>query len=156
MKLSSHSPLNLAQRMLLLGLLLCMALAQSLSVAHRTLHHDVQMLAYAHEHEEQTAEQNLAHGDAHLQSHLHTHQHAHASGQDCDHGIFSRLFASHEEGDESCRVMQAASAHLELNSPLPGILIALNAHVFIASVAQALGSWQAPLFEARGPPAVSL
>ncbi len=146
MKSPRHRPLHFAQRIVLLGLLLCMALAQSLSVAHRTLHHDVRMLAHAHE--EQTAEQNLAHVDAHT--------HAHASGEDCDHGIFSRLFASHDEGDESCRVMQAASAHLELNSPLPGVLIALNAHVFVASVAQALGSWQAPLFEARGPPAVSL
>jgi hypothetical protein len=138
----SQATLSFAQRMVLLGLLLCMALAQSLSVAHRTLHHDVRMLAHAHE--EQTAERNSA------------HQHAHLSGEDCDHGIFSRLFASHDEGDESCRVMQAASAHVELNSPLPGVFIALNAHVFIAIVAQALGSWQAPLFEARGPPAVSL
>ena len=150
----SQATLSFAQRMVLLGLLLCMALAQSLSVVHRTLHHDVRMLA--HTYEEQSAEQNLAHGDVHLQSHLHTHQHTHANGEDCDHGIFSRLFASHDEGDESCRVMQAASAHLELNSPLPGVFIALNAHVFIASVAQALGSWQAPLFEARGPPAFSL
>jgi hypothetical protein len=138
----SQATLSFAQRMVLLGLLLCMALAQSLSVAHRTLHHDVRMLAHAHD--EQTAERNSA------------HQHAHTSGEDCDHGIFSRLFASHDEGDESCRVMQAASAHLELNSPLPGVFIVLNAHVFIAIFAQALGSWQAPLFEARGPPAVSL
>jgi hypothetical protein len=138
----SQATLSFAQRMVLLGLLLCMALAQSLSVAHRTLHHDVRMLAHAHE--EQTAELNSA------------YQHAHTNGEDCDHGIFSRLFASHDEGDESCRVMQAASAHVELNSPLTGVFIALNAHVFIAIVAQALGSWQAPLFEARGPPAVSL
>lgn len=133
-----HQPLNLAQRIVLAGLLLCIALAQSLSFAHRTLHHDVRMLAHAHE-EHQTA-----------------HGHIHDQESDCDHGIFSRLFASHEEGDESCRVLDGASAFLDINSHLAGVLPALYAPVLVAFDAAATAVWRAPLFEARGPPSLSL
>ena len=134
MKIISHPHLNLAQRFMLAGLLLCMALAQSLSFAHRTLHHDVRMLAHAHE------EQLTVHGH----------------GTDCDHGVFHRLFASHEEGDETCRVLDGASAFLDTNNLLAGVLPALYAPVLVAFDAAAMAAWRAPLFEARGPPSLSL
>ncbi len=127
--------MNLAQRLVLGGLLLCMAVAQSLSFAHRTLHHDVRMLAYAHEEQ---------------------HAHTHAHGADCDHGVFSRLFAGHEEGDESCRVMDGSTSSIDVSSPLAGVVPALHAHVFIALSEQTFAAWQKPLFEARGPPVLSL
>ena len=130
-----RSQRSLAQRIVLAGLLLCMALAQSLSFAHRALHHDVRMLAHGHE------EQHAA---------------DHGHGADCDHGVFSRLFAGHEEGDESCRLIDGTTAYLALNSPLSAVLSAPNAHVLIASSAAALAAWRAPLFEARGPPVFSL
>ena len=130
-----RSQRSLAQRIVLAGLLLCMALAQSLSFAHRALHHDVRMLAHAHE------EQHAA---------------IHGHGVDCDHGVFSRLFAGHEEGDESCRLIDGATVFLGLSSPLSAALSAPNAHVLIASNAAALAAWRAPLFEARGPPVSSL
>ena len=135
MKFAIRSQLNLPQRIVLVGLLLCMALAQSLSFAHRALHQDVRMLA--HTHEEQ-------------------HASDHGHGADCDHGVFSRLFASHEEGDETCRLIDGATAFLALNSPLVVALPAPSDHVLIASNAAALAAWRAPLFEARGPPQVSL
>jgi hypothetical protein len=121
--------------MVLGALLLCMALAQSLSLAHRTLHHDLRMLAHSYE-------------EQHAASHDH--------GQECNHGIFSRLFASHEEGDESCRVFDGGTSHLEVFSPPAGIFTAPNAHVLIALSERTLAAWQAPLFEARAPPALSL
>ncbi len=127
--------MNLAQRLVLGGLLLCMAVAQSLSFAHRTLHHDVRMLAYAHDEQ---------------------HAHTHAHGADCDHGVFSRLFASHEEGDESCRVMDGGTSSLDAFSPFSFVIPALYAHVLIALSERTLAAWQEPLFEARGPPALSL
>ncbi len=126
--------MSLARRIALAGLLLCMALAQSLGLAHRSLHADLRMLAHTHE------EQLAAHGHA----------------EDCDHGAFSRLFASHDEGDETCRVMDGAGTIFNLNSLLAVILPALYAHVLIAMSACALAAWQAPLFEARGPPSLSL
>ena len=137
MQTGRPSPLRLAQRILLAGLLLCMALAQSLSFAHRTLHQDVRMLAHAHQ-------------AGYAESHSHDH------GTECDHDMFGRLFAGHEEGDETCRLIDGATAFLELNSPLSSVLFAPNAHVLIASNAAALAAWRAPLFEARGPPAFSL
>ncbi|MBS7808347.1 hypothetical protein [Variovorax sp. PCZ-1] len=135
MKLAKHSQLNLAQRIVLSGLLLCMVLAQSLSFAHRTLHHDVRMLAHAYE------EQHADH---------------HGHGADCDHGIFSRLFSGHEEGDETCRVIDGSHGSSDVFSPVADMLPALHAHILVASVAYSLAAWQAPLFEARGPPAHSL
>jgi hypothetical protein len=131
----SRPQLNLAQRLVLAGLLLCMALAQSLSLAHRSLHHDVRMLAYSYE-----------------EQHAGSHDH----GKDCEHGALSRLFAGHEEGDESCRVLDGSTASLEVFSPAAGVIPALYAHVFIALSERTLAAWQAPLFEARGPPALSL
>ena len=135
MSLPKHSPLHFAQRIVLAGLLLCLALAQSLSFAHRTLHHDARMLAYAHEEK-------------------HSSHHDHSA--DCDHGALSRLFASHEEGDEACRLLDGASGFLGLNSPIPSILPAQYAPVLVAHDAAASAAWQAPLFEARGPPTLSL
>jgi hypothetical protein len=131
----SRSQMNLSQRVVLAGLLLCLALAQSLSLAHRTLHHDVRMLA--HMYEEQQA-----------QSHDH--------GQDCDHGVLNRLFAGHEEGDESCRVWDGSTSSLNGFSPIAGVFPALAAHVFIAFGETTLAAWRSPLFEARGPPVHSL
>lgn len=125
----------LAQRLALATLLLCMALAQSLSLAHRALHHDVRMLAYAYE-------------EQHAQTHAHD---AH-----CDHGSWSRLFAGHEEGDEACRLIDGSGTFFGLESPPALIFPALFAHVFIANGVMALAAWQAPLFEARGPPVFSL
>jgi hypothetical protein len=135
MKLASRAHLNLAQRIVLAGLLLCMALAQSLSLAHRALHHDVRMLAHSYE-----------------EQHAGSHDH----GKECDHGALSRLFAGHEEGDESCRVLDGSTASLEVFSPVAGVFTALAAHVLIALGDNALAAWQAPLFEARGPPLHSL
>lgn len=138
-KTLDRQPLNLVQRIVLAGLLLCMALAQSLSFAHRALHHDVRMLAHAYE--EQHAEQ---------------HAQAHGHGADCDHGIFGRLFASHEEGDETCRVIDGANAFLDLNSHIAGVFAVRYAPVLVAFDAAARAAWQEPLFEARGPPVHSL
>lgn len=135
MQSASRSQMHLAQRIVLAGLLLCMILAQSLSLAHRTLHHDVRMLAHAYE-------------ELHAGSHDH--------GQDCDHGVFSRLFASHEDGDETCRLIDGSTSYLEAFSPLAGILTAVYAPILVASIAHTLAAWQAPLFEARGPPTFSL
>jgi hypothetical protein len=135
MAVARQPQLNLAQRIVLAGLLLCMALAQSLSVTHRTLHSDVRMLAHAYE------EQHTGHP---------------AHGADCDHGIFSRLFAGHESGDESCQLIDGSSSFSELFHPIAGVLPALYAHVLVASIAHARAAWQAPLFEARGPPMLSL
>lgn len=142
MKIISHPHLNLAQRFVLAGLLLCMVLAQSLSFAHRTLHHDMRMLAHAHENG-RTALQ-VGHG------HDQTVEHGH--GTDCDHGIFSRLFASHEDGDETCRLIDGASAFLDINGHTAGVLSARYAPVLVAFDAAAMAAWRAPLFEARGPP----
>ena len=142
MRRLSQAHISVAQRMAVAMLLLCMALAQSLSLAHRTLHHDLRMLAHTHE------EQLLANESAHASAAGHS--------SDCDHGFFSRLFADHEEGEETCRLMQGASSFLGLNSPPALIFPAQGAHLFIATSAPALAAWQAPLFEARGPPAHSL
>ena len=136
-----HLPISLAKRIVLAGLLLCMALAQSLSFAHRALHHDVRMLAHAHEHEVLHVEQS---GEAH------------AHGAACDHGIFNRLFAGHEEGDETCRVIDSAYTFLDTNSLLAPVFTAQSAHLFIAFDAASRAAWRAPLFEARGPPLPSL
>jgi hypothetical protein len=129
------------QRLLLLGLVLCMGLAQSISVAHRALHHDVRMLAHAYE-------------EAHEENHAHSHSNSHEA--DCDHGWLGKLFASHEDGDESCRLMDGASGFDMLFNALVGIESALNAHLFIAVWQTERAAWAALGFEARGPPALSL
>ncbi len=121
------------QRLLLIGLVLCMGLAQSIAVAHRALHPDVRMLAHTHE-----------------ENHAHSHQ------AECDHGWLSKLFASHEEGDENCRLMDGASSSDMLFGALAGIPYALNAHLFIAIWQTERAAWAALGFEARGPPALSL
>ncbi len=131
--------MGLAQRIVLTGLLLCMALAQILALAHRTLHQDVRSVAHVH------ANQPAAQHEA-----VHNHDHG-----DSD-GAFNHLFASHEAGDETCRVIDGSTAFLKAFSPLAGILPALYAPVLVASIAHALAAWQAPLFEARGPPVYSL
>lgn len=129
----SPAHLRLVQRIVLTGLLLCMVLAQGFSLTHRTLHHDQHM--HVHVHEKQQAEQHDAvHND----------------------GAFSHLFASHEEGDETCRVIDGSTTYLEVFSLVAGILPALYAPVLVASIAHALAAWRAPLFEARGPPVHSL
>ncbi len=129
--------MSLVQRIVLTGLLLCMVLAQGLSLAHRTQHHDLRMPVHAHERQ---------HGGQHEADH-----------NDCDgDGAFSHLFSSHEEGDETCRVIDGSTTFLEVFSSLAAILPALYAPVLVASVAHALAAWRAPLFEARGPPVHSL
>jgi hypothetical protein len=136
-----HQPstpaLSFAQRIALAGLLLCVALVQSITLAHRALHHDVRMLAHTYE------EQHADH---------------HASGADCvhEHGLWSRLFASHEQGDESCRLLDAANPFFDHNQPPALVFPAPSAHVFIAFNASLLSAWQAALFEARAPPVLSL
>jgi hypothetical protein len=139
MPLFHRSQMSLAQRLVLGGLLLCMALAQSLSFAHRSLHHDVRMLAFAYE--EQQATQHVG---------------EHGHGADCDHGVFSRLFTGHEEGDESCRLLDGSSSSVDAFCPSALVFPALYAHVFIALSERTLAAWQDPLFEARGPPGLSL
>ena len=121
------------QRLLLVGLVLCMGLAQSIAVAHRALHHDVRMLA-----------------------HLHEGNHAHAHQTDCDHGWLGKLFASHEEGDESCRLIDGASGFDMLFGAVAVMEYAPNAHLFIAAWQTQRAAWAALGFEARGPPALSL
>ncbi len=143
MQIARQSSLHLAQRIMLAGLLLCMAFAQSLSFAHRALHHDVRTLAHAHE-------------ERYSGQHAQQLAGAHGHGDDCHHGVFSRLFAHHEEGDETCRLTDGATAFLGLNSPLAGVFAAPNAPVLIAFDTAALAAWRAPLFEARGPPVLSL
>ena len=128
---TSHS---FAQRMLLAGLMLCVLLAQSLSLAHRTLHHDLRMLAHAHEEQHAT----------------------HAHEADCDHGLFSRLFASHEEGDEACRVLDGASSDVGQIPALALAHTALNALYLIAISEQIADRLPHSGFEARAPPARSL
>jgi hypothetical protein len=138
--------LPFAQRLALAALLLAMALAQSLTFAHRALHHDVRMLAYAHE--EHQATQVHGHVDAHVDAHAH--------GSDCAHGFLGRLFAHHDEGDESCRLLDATSVFFGLKSPPDHIFSAPIAHLLIANHIHAPSAWQAPLFEARAPPVLSL
>lgn len=125
--------IHLMQRVFLCGLVLCMGLAQSVTVAHRTLHHDVRMLAHTHE-----------------EHHAHSHEAA------CDHGWLIELFASHEEGDENCRVMDGASGFDVLFTALISIGYAQNAIIYIATWQTVRAAWAALLFEARGPPLFSL
>lgn len=129
---ASHQSLSHFQRIALAGLLLCVALAQSLTFAHRTLHQDVRMLAHAY-------------AEAH-------------DGADCehDHNALHRLFANHEQGDENCRLLDASNTFFDQNQPLALVLPALNAHVLIAFNTGWLSAWHAPLFEARAPPVFSL
>lgn len=140
---SPANSLSLIQRIALAGLLLCLALAQSLSFAHRALHHDVRMLAQAYE-----------------EVHPFAHQHGHPDVADADcvhgHGLFSRLFANHEQGDENCRLLDASSLFLDRNSPIALALPAQSAHVLVALHVGWLAAWHAPLFEPRAPPLLSL
>ncbi len=134
MRALPRTSLPFAQRIVLAGLLLCLALAQSLSLAHRALHPDVRMLAYAHEEQHAT----------------------HAHGQDCDHGIFSRLFASHEEGDESCRLLDGANGDSDQNS-VPALAPPQFSALYWVAIGVRSASFQTTsVFEARAPPALSL
>jgi hypothetical protein len=126
--------MTLAQRIALAGLLLCLALAQSLSLAHRTLHHDLRMLAHAHE--EQQA--------------------AHAHGDDCNHGVFSRLFASHDAGDESCRVLDGANADSDRNAAPALVHPVFHAIYIIANGALSASLKPVAGFKARAPPLLFL
>jgi hypothetical protein len=137
----SAPSLSLVQRIALAAVLLCLALGQSLSFAHRALHHDVRMLAFAHE-----------------EAHASAHEEQAKAGAECEHahGLWNRLFAGHEHGDESCRLLDASNTFLDQNQPPALVFPALSAHVLIAYQTGWLSAWQAPLFEARAPPALSL
>jgi hypothetical protein len=151
MKVASHPRMHLDERIVLAALLLCMVLAQSLSLAHRTLHRDVRMLAHTVEHAEKGP---YLHEGARERQYAAAHGRGEGEGRDSS--VLQRLVASHDEGNEVCRLMHGASGFLALKSHTAVIEIALQAHFLIAFNAAATAAWQAPLFEARGPPPLSL
>ncbi len=121
-------PSNRLQRCMLWCLALSLVLAQALGVAHRAVHLDLRIIGHEHAH------------------------HAHDEHDCVSHGILSALFAGHESGDESCRLLDASFGMDTLYDALAPVNIAPLA-IYLIAFAQAdlaaLRSWQA---QARAPP----
>jgi hypothetical protein len=129
------------QRITLWCFALGLVFAQALGVAHRTVHLDLRIIGYDH----------ASHGHEH--SHSHSHNHDHAPGEDCaSHGRLASLFAGHEEGDESCRLLDANLKSEALNSPLASVFIAPGALFLIAFAQAQLIALRAAQAQARAPP----
>jgi hypothetical protein len=125
------------QRLTLWWFVLSLVLAQALGMAHRAVHLDLQIIG----HEYAAASTHMA------SSNEHTHSEACASKS-----WFSALFASHEEGDDSCRLLDASLGSDALKSHLPVVFIAPGA-LFLVAFAQAeLAALRAALAQARAPP----
>jgi hypothetical protein len=118
------------QRITLWCFALSIVLAQALSVAHRAVHSDLRIIGYEHAAE-----------------HDHTH------GDDCaSHGWLASLFAGHECGDESCRLLDASFGFDALNHLVAGVSIVLGAPFLIAFSQAELAALRAALALARAPP----
>jgi hypothetical protein len=123
------------QRSTLWCFALALVLAQALGMAHRAVHLDLRIIGYEHA----------------AAKHEHTQGHTH--GEDCaSHGWLTSLFASHEEGDESCRLLDANLKSDALNSTVAGVFIALGALFLIAFSQAQLAALRASLAQARAPP----
>jgi hypothetical protein len=122
------------QRITLWCFALSLVLAQALGVAHRAVHLDLRII-----------------GHEHAAAHDHAHDHTH--GEDCaSHGWLASLFAGHEEGDESCRLLDASLKSDALNSPVASIFIAPGDLFLIAFSQAQLAALRAAQAQARAPP----
>jgi hypothetical protein len=122
------------QRITLWCFALSFVLAQALGVAHRAVHLDLRIIAYEY----------AAADD-------HTHEHAH--GDACaSHGWLASLFAGHEAGDESCRVIDANLGSDALKSTVAPVFIELSALFLIAYSQAQLAALRAAQAQARAPP----
>jgi hypothetical protein len=112
-------------------------LAQALGVAHRAVHLDLRIVGYEH----------AAASDNRL------YAHAHAPGEECaSHGWLVSLFASHEEGDESCRLLDASLGSDALKSAVAPVFIELGDLFLIAFSQAQLAALRAAQAQARAPP----
>jgi hypothetical protein len=123
------------QRIMLWCFALSFVLSQALGVAHRAVHLDLRIIGHEH-------------GAA-----KHDHSHDHAHGDACaSHGWLASLFAGHEEGDESCRLMDVSFKSDALNSTIAGVFIALGALFLIAFSQAQIAALRAAQAQARAPP----
>jgi hypothetical protein len=123
------------QRTMLWCFALSLVLAQALGMAHRAVHLDLRIMGHEHA------------------AAKHDHSHDHAHGEDCaSHGWLASLFAGHEEGDESCRLMDANLKSDALNSPVTSVFIAPGALFLIAFSQAQLAALRAAQAQARAPP----
>jgi hypothetical protein len=123
------------QRAMLWCFALSLVLAQALGVAHRAVHLDLRIVGY----------------EISAATHDHTQDHAH--GEECaSHGWLASLFAGHEDGDESCRLLDANLKSDALNSTVARVSIAPG-DLFLIAFAQAqLIALRAAQAQARAPP----
>jgi hypothetical protein len=118
------------QRITLWCFALSLVLAQALGMAHRAVHSDLRIIGY-----EYAAE------------------HDHAHGHDCaSHGWLASLFAGHDDGDESCRLLDASFGVDAFNRDNAFVFIALGAPFLIAFAQAELAALRAALAQARAPP----
>jgi hypothetical protein len=112
-----------------------------MGTAHRAVHLDLRIVSYEH----------AAASDHH--SHAHDHEHDHASGEQCaSHGWLASLFASHEEGDESCRLLDANLGSDAVKSAVAPVFIGSSALFLIAFSQAQLAALRAAQAQARAPP----
>jgi hypothetical protein len=122
------------QRITLWCFALSLVLAQALGMAHRAVHLDLRII-----------------GHEHAAAHDHAHDHTH--GEDCtSHGWLASLFAGHEDGDESCRLLDAHLKSDAFNSKVAGVFIAPGALFLIAFSQAQLAALRAAQAQARAPP----
>jgi hypothetical protein len=122
------------QRITLWCFALSFVLAQALGMAHRAVHLELRII-----------------GHEHAAAHDHSHDHAH--GDACaSHGWLASLFAGHEEGDESCRLIDVSFKSDALNSTVAVVFIAPGALFLIAFSQAQLAALRAAQAQARAPP----
>jgi hypothetical protein len=122
------------QRITLWCFALSLVLAQALGMAHRAVHLDLRII-----------------GHEHAAAHDHAQDHTH--GEDCaSHGWLASLFAGHEDGDESCRLLDANLKSDALNSTVAVAFIAPGALFLIAYSQAQLAALRAAQAQARAPP----
>ena len=123
------------QRITLWCFALSFVLAQALGVAHRAVHLDLRIIGHEHA----------------AAKHDHTHDHAH--GDACaSHGWLASLFAGHEEGDESCRLLDTNLGSDDLKSAVATVFVAPGALFLIAFAQAQLIALRSAQAQARAPP----
>ncbi len=129
----------IAQRLLSLFLALTLVAGGAVSSLHRTLHAGI-----------------VAHAQTHSHTHRHTLNHGHTSAS--EPGFFAALSAqidTHDEGDELCRLLDAANADSVASSSPFFRTDAPETRVQLASsgIVSPVRAWLLP--PARAPPTVA-
>ncbi len=159
--------LSRLSRLYIAGLLIALAAAQTFGLVHRTVHspHAQQgyMLQGDSAHEEYAVAKDHrdanSHGVAHQHAHSHAHQQIHEQAHEQaddqhDQGSWTTQLFAHQEGGDTCRLMDA-QASSDMTFALVAQVLPAQPAIITIAFSQILSTARAAaLFDARGPPAV--